>query len=794
MAYNSIPERWLLCPRKGEVVEVNEDLGGFVPMKTMLDDRYNDQIPIESRWTPEMMLARYEGMSLLIDLTKTSRYYDKQLFPATVHVQKIECQGHGAGPDERQVKVFIEVCKMHWARNPKALIGVHCTHGFNRTGFMIVAFLVEEMAYSVEDAIRFFTRSRPPGIYKDDYIRDLCQRYDGDTDGLIPVPTPAWSVAGAEQLVRVKAVVDTLQGLKAVDITSGVLAKLNEMVEAALKASPDSSLRELLDQHGYTNGFVSVPDPSALYSALAAAFTSQKAGSSAEAVSLAAGPSTEDPSRPNCEAKDAIPGNSRLAYLKTPSLGPPHLGPLRKMCREMVGAPHGATFPGAQPVSLSRENIDDLRQHDFHVSWKSDGTRYLMLIRKKDVFLIGRDNNIFHVPGMHFVVNNHLEHRLDNTLVDGELVEDVALDPVSKRRVHRLRFYIFDMICCLGKDFKKYPYHQRLDSITREIIKPRDRIRANPQKYNYKPEPFGVRLKPFVPFTQLGTPRWTSLLRAFHNGYPLRPGAPNDPLKQLIHGTDGLLLAQSNHKYEHGTCGALLKYKPPELNSIDFRFVVEDHGSKAEAKLFVLHGNEEMEFTDSGTSTITVRGEASIKRLLEYDKKIVECTWASETRQWKFHCVRTDKSHPNALSTAQRVRQSIKDNIQQWELERIAADLRTRKDQAGYGRLSPRSSRKMQVVAALRQQAEAVETSQTSQTSSGAPASKRTARLLQPNDVPDDIRLKLGGLLQLDEALRPVLVTHGWGTNGFEVPVSGSELRRLASAIEATINSKNDKQ
>jgi len=30
-------------------------------MKTMLDDRYSDQIPAEDRWTPEMMLARYEG-------------------------------------------------------------------------------------------------------------------------------------------------------------------------------------------------------------------------------------------------------------------------------------------------------------------------------------------------------------------------------------------------------------------------------------------------------------------------------------------------------------------------------------------------------------------------------------------------------------------------------------------------------------------------------------------------------------------------------------------------------------
>jgi protein-tyrosine phosphatase len=45
-------------------------------------------------------------------------------------------------------------------------IGIHCTHGFNRTGFMIVSYLVEELDVVVEDAITFFARARPPGIYK----------------------------------------------------------------------------------------------------------------------------------------------------------------------------------------------------------------------------------------------------------------------------------------------------------------------------------------------------------------------------------------------------------------------------------------------------------------------------------------------------------------------------------------------------------------------------------------------------------------------------------------------------
>ena len=62
---------------------------------------------------------------------------------------------------------------------------------------------------------------------------------------------------------------------------------------------------------------------------------------------------------------------------------------------------------------------------------------------------------------------------------------------------------------------------------------------------------------------------------------------------------------------------------------------VEDHGSSAVAVLYVLGpGNTEMEFTDLGTSSITVHGPDNIKRLLEYDEKIVECTWNSDRRQW----------------------------------------------------------------------------------------------------------------------------------------------------------------
>jgi hypothetical protein len=53
---------------------------------------------------------------------------------------------------------------------------LHCTHGFNRTGYMIACAMMRLLAPTgmcVERAVRRFAQQRPPGIYKHHYIEDL---------------------------------------------------------------------------------------------------------------------------------------------------------------------------------------------------------------------------------------------------------------------------------------------------------------------------------------------------------------------------------------------------------------------------------------------------------------------------------------------------------------------------------------------------------------------------------------------------------------------------------------------
>ena len=61
-----------------------------------------------------------------------------------------------------------------------------------------------------------------------------------------------------------------------------------------------------------------------------------------------------------------------------------------------------------------------LREMPYHVSWKADSTRYLMLIRNQnEVYMMNRDNAVFKINNLVFPLSKDLEKRLTDTLVDG---------------------------------------------------------------------------------------------------------------------------------------------------------------------------------------------------------------------------------------------------------------------------------------------------------------------------------------------------------------------------------------
>uniref|UniRef100_A0A2A4JI19 Tyrosine specific protein phosphatases domain-containing protein n=1 Tax=Heliothis virescens TaxID=7102 RepID=A0A2A4JI19_HELVI len=53
------------------------------------------------------------------------------------------------------------------------LIGVHCTHGLNRTGYMVCRYMRDRLGVPAKDAIKKFEKARGYQIERENYIADL---------------------------------------------------------------------------------------------------------------------------------------------------------------------------------------------------------------------------------------------------------------------------------------------------------------------------------------------------------------------------------------------------------------------------------------------------------------------------------------------------------------------------------------------------------------------------------------------------------------------------------------------
>jgi mRNA-capping enzyme len=69
---------------------------------------------------------------------------------------------------------------------------------------------------------------------------------------------------------------------------------------------------------------------------------------------------------------------------------------------------------------MDRKNINKLAEKSYKVSWKADGTRYMMLIDgHNQVFFIDRDNCVYQVSNITFLHRKMPNKHLSETLLDG---------------------------------------------------------------------------------------------------------------------------------------------------------------------------------------------------------------------------------------------------------------------------------------------------------------------------------------------------------------------------------------
>ena len=264
-------------------------------------------------------------------------------------------------------------------------------------------------------------------------------------------------------------------------------------------------------------------------------------------------------------------------------------------------------FPGPQPISIERKHFPILKKGTYVVCEKSDGVRHLLVSLlfgdKKMCVLVNRAFSIYIVP------LNLPKVAYQGTILDGELVDETLL--------------VYDAVCVSGTDVKKCNLFERLkgaDSVVSGILR-------------MKTDPISITIKTFYSLKDFKTFQ--------------------DVLPTLKYKVDGLVFTPVNEPIRIGTHDTMFKWKPRDLNTIDFQ-------AKKWGNRWGLYVSEK--------GRLIFESELSLEQTPDWitEDCIVECQYMcdEEPRWWKPVGLRTDKKHPNNRMTFYRTLVNIRENIQ----------------------------------------------------------------------------------------------------------------------------------
>lgn len=287
-------------------------------------------------------------------------------------------------------------------------------------------------------------------------------------------------------------------------------------------------------------------------------------------------------------------------------------------------------------------------------------------------YLIDRKNDYWFIPkgGLHFPVPGDVEAFHRNSLIDGELVFDKV--PGEKQVVPK--YLVFDCMVLDGNSLMNRSLDKRIAYFKERIFDPyRQLLRDYPQEKEF--QHFLVELK--------------KMEFSYAVEMMFRQTLPNLP-----HGNDGLIFTCRSTEYKHGTDHHILKWKPENENSIDFRMSLEfpliqpdeidiaegitepyrDYDALPVANLHVYNpGNADTWFATMFLEPDTWESWKSL--LSPMDDRIVEC-FMDEKKRWRHMRFRDDKETANHTSTVESVIESIQDRVTEQDLIDAAKGIR----------------------------------------------------------------------------------------------------------------------
>jgi len=318
---------------------------------------------------------------------------------------------------------------------------------------------------------------------------------------------------------------------------------------------------------------------------------------------------------------------------------------IQSECRRLIGWER-ETFPGAQPVSLTRNNLPLITRSPYVVCEKSDGERHMLMIFKGSVYIIDRMFNIYRV-------NLNMPDMERTSLLDGELIVDA---PKTPGKPQSCRYLMYDAVMVRGKSVSTETLLHRLKAAFSELIRPRKA---------QKDDSFAIYCKDFF-----------DVCHSASTVFPLGCRLP--------HECDGLIFTPADDPYKGGTCTRLLKWKPAHMNTVDFvlDLVMGFEPSQVHAKLLVAEAGVQ-KFKGNWLARSGEMWNWLVENRKQVNGKIAECGWdpnaftfVPTNRKefvttgdwvkeggWVLHRIRDDRTIPNDESVVDKVKQSIKDGI-----------------------------------------------------------------------------------------------------------------------------------
>lgn len=179
---------------------VSEPIAGvFRAMKTLreVDETHTPKVFVE-KWGPQSGID--QPIRMVIDISHESPVYDpKGLECGGIEYHKFPTVSK-LPPTVDEVRSFIslvdtlreQVAREESTKHP--VVATHCHYGefvcvealrtfadiysgFNRTGFFLVSYMVEQLGYRLQDALEEFAEKRAPGIRHEHFVNELFVRY-----------------------------------------------------------------------------------------------------------------------------------------------------------------------------------------------------------------------------------------------------------------------------------------------------------------------------------------------------------------------------------------------------------------------------------------------------------------------------------------------------------------------------------------------------------------------------------------------------------------------------------------